>query len=131
MRKLSEIYLYTICLFFFHGCNNSTAPNFISNLNGVSEIKFYLYEQGMILHLTNSDDIAYFLSTFRSRKRVNSHTVQSSEFHPDGYILFIQNKEKEFEVKIDTDVGYKIIIEGKCYFEPFTYLTGRYLAEIL
>jgi len=129
------IKIITVCfayLFSLLGCNLSskTAAKFISELNNIQEVKIYLNQNELILHLTDIEDIEYFLSTFKSTQRTNLQISSHSDFQSDGYIQFTKENEDEYIVKIDADVGYFINISNKDYYEKFTYLTGRYLAEI-
>ena len=114
------------------GCINreSRVVKYLLDLKDVESVSIYV--NGQVVHeIEESNKIEYFLNTFKPTQNSKLDNISPTSFSQDGKIEFLSKKSGKVIITLDTDLGYSLKIDGKEYFERFTYQTGRYILEVM
>lgn len=136
MKRSLYIKLFFIPIILILSSCNREPIDTIINLKGVNNIKFIAIQNGtdkmMKREITEENDINYFLHSFYSKNEFQKININEKNFCKDAEVdISFTDKSTTLVIDIDTDLGYKITLGSKVYFEGFTWATGTYIAESL
>lgn len=119
-------------------CNLKKEPTkTISQMKDVSRVTLYQIVDNTRIEkrtLISSHEIRRFLDSFAISSQSKSELdIKVKEgFNKNGEIDIVYGSSyRHLVIEIDLAKGYRISLNGKIYYEPFTYQTGRIIVEYL